>query len=127
MDVSAKISSTLKGSDLIGKTVIVTVHAVTEETFGGKNTDAEQKVCLGFVGAKKKLPLNKTNLCMMAALFGTETDKWIGRKVELHTEKVTYGGKVFDGVVLRQAPGAGVAVVPETVQDAWTATNTPDF
>lgn len=83
--------------------VHVTIKGVkTEEV---KNRDGKKEVCpiLEFQNSKKGLILNRTCADVIAALYGTDTDRWVGRRITLFIE---YGveafGKKWDVVRIRE-------------------------
>lgn len=61
----------------------------TERDKTGKNID---KSILAFKGAKKRLILNKTNLKIIALMYGKKASEWIGKDVTL---TVRYLEKAF--------------------------------
>ena len=80
-------SQYLKGYDLAGKTVPVTIKSLTVETVG-KPGQQEEKPVLWFEGADRGLICNKTNLVAVARLYGPETDGWAGKRISLRPETV---------------------------------------
>ena len=68
--------------DLHGKDVTVVISKVTAGklvAMGGRET---KKPLVFFEGKEKPLALNATNGKTIAALYGTETDNWIGRPIK---------------------------------------------
>jgi hypothetical protein len=61
------------------------------------------KVVLYFVERPKGLVLNKTNLGLIAGMFGPETVAWNGQAVQLYTELVNYQGRMVPGIRIRAA------------------------
>jgi hypothetical protein len=47
------------------------------------------------------LSLNATNLKMMATVWGTETDAWTGKEVELYVGKTVFQGQERDSVMVK--------------------------
>jgi hypothetical protein len=56
-----------------------------------------------FAETKKGWILNKTNIKCLIALFGTETDDWLGKQVTVYPEKNEHVGE------RRRDPGARLA------------------
>lgn len=85
----------LKGEDLKGcDPVEVEIENVELVKLG-----QDEKICLTFVGADKKLTLNATNARRIEAITGSpDTDDWIGHKITIHHELVEYAGKMVDGI-----------------------------
>lgn len=92
-------SKYLKGTDLVNKHVDVVIEGVsyTDEF------DEGRKYVLQFKGAKKLLMLNKTNVGILQWLFPevTDTDEWIGKKIQLYAELVSFKGKTGPAVRIR--------------------------
>jgi len=62
----------------------------------------EMKLTVGFKGFKGYiLTLNQTNGKVLMSKYGDDYKQWIGKKVEIYTEKVKYKGKDVDGIKLR--------------------------
>ena len=87
-------SALLKKED-IGKARPKVVISGTELT----EFDGEKKLVLKFQGKDKGLALNKTNLQILAAAFGAESDHWPGQMIEIWVDPyVTYAGRVVGGI-----------------------------
>jgi hypothetical protein len=80
----------------------LTIKSCSMETIG----DA-QKLVLWSYETEQGLGLSKTNLKLMCALYGEETDTWTGRKIVLHNEAVNFQGKMVDSIRVG-APAAAV-------------------
>ena len=101
MDISALFQSNyLKASDLQGQARRVIIESCLPEQIGQAQ---EIKPVLKFRGVPRGLVLNKTNAQLLAASFGTETDRWIGQAVELYPENVIFQGRVTAGIRVRAA------------------------
>ena len=95
---SAFPSKYLKGADLNGKTVRVTIDRVEIEEVG----DGERKPVLYFQGKDKGLALNRINADTISSSYGPETDDWGGQVVELYFDpNVYYGPKKVGGLRVR--------------------------
>src|SRR4029450_3925170 len=92
----------LKASDLTGKAVVVRIASAPVETLKGPNGTEERKTVLYFNGgAKKVLPLNKTNWDAGAAIGGENSDDWPGKKIELFPTVTDLRGKTVDCIRIR--------------------------
>ena len=98
--------SSLKASDLQGRTVTVTIETVNIKQFDDGN-----KLILAFAGKDKVLICNKTNANRIAEKLGGDYERWAGNQISLHSERVEFQGSIVDGirVVLEQAPQGGTA------------------
>jgi hypothetical protein len=47
------------------------------------------------------LSLNATNMRAMATVWGTETDAWIGKEIELYVGKTVFQGQERDSVMVK--------------------------
>lgn len=102
-------------ADLEGKTPTLNIRALTIEEVGAP-PNTEEKPVMWFEGATKGLILNKTNGLAVAALYGPETDNWVGRPVQMYTAKVRAFGATHDAIRLRSA--GTVSAAPPPVHDA---------
>ena len=102
-------SNFIAASDLAGRDVPLVVAAIKREEVG---TDKELRGVLYFVGAKKGMVLNRTNGKRIAALYGDNTDAWIGKPVTLYPSETEFGGETVPCIRVRKEPPAAVAVQP---------------
>ncbi len=93
-------SKYVKASDLEGgpKTVVMR-ELVVEEIGQGKS--AEPKGVLYFSDFDKGMVLNVTNCRTIEDGYGTETDAWPGKSIELFSMKVDFKGDRVDAVRVR--------------------------
>lgn len=64
---------------------------------------------VGFEKTPKRMVLNATNRKTLAACFGADTTKWIGKEVEIYVEhgvKNPKGGEKVTGLRLKAKPDA---------------------
>lgn len=81
----------LRAEDLQGRTVKVTISTATVETLPQADGSKEQKIIVAFVGAKRKLILNKTQAAALVAIAGDDTDHWRGVVVYLAPQPTNNG------------------------------------
>lgn len=102
----------LKAADLQGNEPVVTIATVTVKEF-----DKDKKLIVSFVGKKKTLVCNKTNANRIAYMHGTNTDNWIGKKIQLYTDLVDFQGNTVEAIRVRpvkqQVAPAAAAPGPE--------------
>ncbi len=100
-------SKYVKASDLEGgpKTVVIR-ELLVEEIGQGKS--AEPKGVLNFSDFEKGLVLNVTNCRTIEDAYGTESDNWSGKSVELFSTETDFQGKRVPCVRVRipKAPSA---------------------
>ena len=91
----------LKAADLLGQQVNVTISKVTLEDVGS----GEMKPILHFLNKEKGCVLNKTNAFLIAEAYGPETDGWVGQSIILSSHKVSFQGKLVDGLHIQPTGG----------------------
>ena len=79
------------GKDVNGKHVVI--DAAFPETING-----DEKLCLRFKGIEKPMVLNQTNISILSAALGDNTDDWISKKVSLSVVKVSFNGELKDSL-----------------------------
>lgn len=107
----------LKAPDLKGRKIGVRIEAVTTEDFKELNGNLKRQIVLKFFGAQKLLGLNKTNTKMIASMYGDETDKWIGKEIQLYPTKTqNQHGQIVDCIRIEyQAPSFAAPARPAPV------------
>lgn len=102
----------LSAADLAGKDVTLTIRAVVVEElktergpekkpvvyFVETRAKAEQS---GDASKEKRLVMNKTNAATIASLYGNEVDDWKGKRITLHTERVSAFKKTQEAIRVR--------------------------
>ena len=122
MDINAAFPSKyLKATDLQGHTVTVTITAFEMADVGD---DAGDKPVLMFHGKDKGLVLNKINSQMIAEMYGTETDAWIGKPITIRPDKTSYNGRLVDCLRITHTPASPAPAPPPVAQPE---TGTADF
>jgi arabinogalactan endo-1,4-beta-galactosidase len=89
-------SNYLKAADLQGRQVSVAMANVAYEKMGD-----DTKLVLYFAGKEKGLVLNKTNANNIAAIYGQDTDGWIGKSVVLVEALVDFQGRSVPAIRVR--------------------------
>lgn len=107
-------SDFIKGDDLQGKQVQVTINAAELKTYD----DGSQKVVLSFADSEKKLTLNKTRLKTMMALYGPDTDQWLGKQIILTAQPLASGRFAGQWTVIILQPQAQANDTQALAQEA---------
>ena len=81
--------------------VVVTISAVEAGSIKGDKGRTSRKPIIRFKGKEKALLGNKTNCKIIARLYGTDTDKWIGKDVTLFPTTTEMGGETVDCIRVR--------------------------
>lgn len=113
-------SKYLASDDLNGKTVTVKIDHVVLEEVGAQK---DWKPVIYFQKAKKPMVLNRTNANMIASAYGDDSDHWKGKPVLLRAEKVSFQGRVMDGLRIHipQRP-----ILPEELEPEELGPPVPD-
>lgn len=93
-------SKWLKAEDVGERKIALSIERAESQVFG-QGEESEKKLILFFEGIEKGLVLNRTNFEKLAEAYGTETDLWIGKKIELYTALVSYKKKEVPALRLR--------------------------
>jgi hypothetical protein len=100
----------LRPDDLDGDTNF-TIRAVECRELRERSGQNVEKPVAYFKETDKGLPLNKTNATSILALYGKETEAWIGRQVTLYVTPVSTPEGLKDGIRVRDS-------VPNPEQEA---------
>jgi len=85
-----------------GADIVRTIKAVKMEDITDSNGQTEQKGVCYFAEEKKPMIMNKTNLEMIATLLKSDyVEDWIGKKIQIGSEKVRAFGTVTDALRVR--------------------------
>ena len=94
-------SKFLVAGDLNGKSIALKILRAPIETLKNKNGE-DTKTVLYFKGAKKSLPLNRTNWDSVADITGEDdSDNWAGHQIELYPTTTQFGSDVVDCIRIR--------------------------
>lgn len=94
--------------DLGGKDVTKTIARVEAKKLRNR-TSANTKPVIFFKGAQKGFALNKTNGKTIAAMYGTNTDKWIGKAITIYATTTTFGPDTVECIRVRPMVPQGKA------------------
>ena len=125
-------SKYLKASDLQGR-----AHTMNIKHIGQEDLNGELKLIIYFEGANKGMVLNKTNAYTISALYGPETDNWIGQPIEVFQAMVNFQGQQTPAlrvkaptIMPQAAPQQNYAEASQSMQpqfkDAHTASHVYD-
>ena len=94
-------SKWLRADDVGDRPIPVTIADVRQEEVGD-----DQRMVLYVEGQSRGIILNKTNANRIKELYGNDTDDWVGERVALYTELVSFQGKTTNSIRVREAPAA---------------------
>lgn len=87
--------------------VTVTISRVVAGELVGEGGRKAKKPIVYFEGKDKGFAANKTNCKIIAAMYGTDTRKWVGRSITLYPTTTEMGGKTHDCIRVRPQIPAG--------------------
>ena len=104
-----------------GEDLILTIdHAARDDVKNERGS--ERKLTLHFVEDYKPMILNATNSKAISAAHGsTKVEDWAGKRIAIHTEKVTAFGGTTDALRIRPYPPRETEVVCEDCGKKITA------
>ena len=82
-------SSYMKADDLKGRTSCITISGCTAEKEG-----EDERLVLAFFETPSLMVLDKTNVNMLAELYGPETSEWRGKVIKLAPSTTLFLGVV---------------------------------
>ncbi len=77
-------SKYLKAIEFQNRDITMTIKGVVMEDLQEANGGVKKKGVVAFDESPRLLILNRTNALCLAAMFGNETDAWVGKKVTLY-------------------------------------------
>jgi len=88
----------LKGSDIVGKEINVTIREVkNEKVFSQQTKKQEVVLVLYFENKEKGIIMKKTRSNDVVQITGSDdTDGWKGKTICMYTEKKSAGGEMHD-------------------------------
>lgn len=94
----------LEAADLDGTDMVVTIKGIG---FGEVGEDKAKKGLVMLEEFPRSWVLNRTNLKRLIAMYGNETDAWIGKKVTLYPSETDFAGKTVPCIRVREMPPKG--------------------
>lgn len=108
-------------ADLLGADRTLTIRKIAKEKIQSKDGKPEDKAVVWFDELKAKadkegtkerrMVLNKTNAKVIAKLYGSEVDGWVGKRIVLYPTTAQAFGETVDCIRIRpvQPPAAPAA------------------
>lgn len=120
MDYRKMFDSEYIGAWDLPRDVTVTIASVKAGQLVGEKGRTAKKPILRFERTEKAFAANKTNCKTIAAMYGTNTREWIGKRVTLYATVTEFGGKQVECIRVRpqvpaeakRAPNAKATVEP---------------
>jgi hypothetical protein len=103
-------SQWLSKDDVTTNGTAATIARITQEEVG---SDRDLRFAIHFQGNIKPMILNKTNTRILVALFGHDSDGWLGKTITVYNDPtVGYAGQITGGVRIRMASAPMLPAVP---------------
>jgi hypothetical protein len=100
----------LRAWDLAGRDWTLEIRKVQAGVLEDKKRAKKDKApIVYFKGAKKPLGLNRTNAKTIAAIYGNNTDEWVGKTVTLYPTTTEFGNQTVDCIRVRPQEPKGKA------------------
>jgi hypothetical protein len=93
----------LKGVDLAGRPVLLTIERAAFEKLPDFNNPSAQneRLVFSFAETGKDIAVNGTSGRNIIAAYGEDETKYVGQKIVAYPERMNIGGKLIDVVMLR--------------------------
>jgi hypothetical protein len=98
--------------ELGGKDVTLTIKAVGSAQVEGPKGN-KKKLIITFDGARKPFLSNATNCKVIASLYGSDADLWVGKAITLYPTTTSSPDGTVDCIRIRPVAGVAVASVAE--------------
>jgi hypothetical protein len=89
--------------DLTGREVTATISRVAGGELTGQGGRKSKKPLVYFEGKEKALACNKTNAKTIAALYGANTDGWVGKAITMYPTTTSMNGETVDCIRVKPA------------------------
>lgn len=103
--------------DLKGRDVDVTIVKVEARTLKNKQ-GSNRKPVIFVKGSDRGVVINKTNGKTIAAIYGKDTTKWVGKRITLYATTTSAGGETVDCIRVRPEPPKAKSSEQEPEQPA---------
>jgi hypothetical protein len=86
-----------------GKDVVVTIESIAQldSTHSGQ---PKSQLLMRFRKAELPMACNKTNCATIAAMYGNDPTKWVGKRIALYATTTRFGGAMVDCIRVRPTP-----------------------
>ena len=92
----------LSAVEFKGKDVTLTVAAVSKESLQLADGGKKDKMVIRFERTPKKLVCNKTNADSIAQVYGSEAEKWVGKRVTFYPTRCLAFGDMVECIRVRE-------------------------
>jgi hypothetical protein len=111
--LSEMLPSRFLKKDDVPSPMLVTVGDIEQVNVAPDGQPPENKWTMTFPELDKPLVLNSTNMHIIGAIYGDDTDGWLGQKIVIYSDpNVSFGGKLVGGLRLRAPKNQKSAPTP---------------
>lgn len=93
-----------------GKDMILTVKSVGREEITGTGGKKEECPVCRWQEDQKPMVLNVVNMKTIAKMYGSDTDGWIGKRVQIYASTTKFGGDTVECLRIRKDPPEDVKI-----------------
>lgn len=116
--LSEMLPSRFLKKDDVQKPMLVTIGDIEQVNVAPEGQPAENKWTMTFPELDKPLVLNSTNMHIVGAVYGEDTDGWLGQKIVIYSDpNVSFGGKLVGGLRLRAPKQTKAAPPPPQIKE----------
>ncbi len=90
--------------DFGGKQPTLTIESVKLESIPDDKGGNRDRWVVRFIGQDRAWLPNMTNAILMAAMWGRDTNGWVGKRVSLASEMVQFGREKVEGIRVKGSP-----------------------
>jgi hypothetical protein len=87
--------------DLQGRDWVLQISKVVAATLTAPGGRTSKKPVVFFEQTDKGLALNKTNAKTIAAMYGNNTDEWVGELVTVYPTQTSFGAETVEAIRIR--------------------------
>jgi len=120
--LSEMLPSRFLKKDDVPQPMLVTIGDIEQVNVAPEGQPPENKWTMSFPELDKPLVLNSTNMHIVGAIYGDDTDGWMGKKIVLyHDPNVSFGGKLVGGLRVRAPKNQPAKAAPVSEKMAQRA------
>jgi hypothetical protein len=101
MDYRTMFDSEYLGAWDLPRDATVTIASVKAGQLVGEKGRTAKKPIITFAGKQKAFAANKTNCRTIAAMYGTDTRQWVGKRITIYATTTEFGGKSVECIRVR--------------------------
>ena len=96
-----------------GKDMVLTIASVQREMITGTGGKKEECPVCHWKEDQKPMIFNVVNMKTIAKMYGSDTDGWIGKRVQIYATTTKFGGDTVECLRIRKDPPEDVQIACE--------------